>query len=53
MLEVLGSLIEPDDVTGVVWGRTLHAMVQLPPPQAHRTVGTTELQPPADGGPGG
>jgi DNA-binding transcriptional regulator LsrR (DeoR family) len=32
--EVLGSLIEPDDVIGVAWGRTLHAMVQVLPPLA-------------------
>jgi DNA-binding transcriptional regulator LsrR (DeoR family) len=36
--EVLGSLIEPDDVIGVAWGRTLHAMVQVLPPLARCTV---------------
>jgi len=36
--EVLGSLIEPDDVIGVAWGRTLHAMVQDLPPLARCTV---------------
>lgn len=36
--EVLGSLIEPDDVVGVAWGRTLHAMVQVLPPLARCTV---------------
>jgi DNA-binding transcriptional regulator LsrR (DeoR family) len=36
--EVLGSLIEPDDVIGVAWGRTLHAMVKVLPPLARCTV---------------
>jgi DNA-binding transcriptional regulator LsrR (DeoR family) len=35
---VLGSLIEPDDVIGVAWGRTLHAMVRVLPPLARCTV---------------
>jgi DNA-binding transcriptional regulator LsrR (DeoR family) len=36
--EVLGSLIEPDDVIGVAWGRTLHAMVRVLPPLARCAV---------------